>query len=121
MKVGEPIKITCTSIGSPPPVLQWGFKTQQGALREEADQDDGVLNIPSAQMSDAGEYFCMASNDHGTVFERATVTVDSGTTHDLSFDLKITTFQKMICRIRSTYCESHSQNEIVETWRRFCV
>jgi len=78
VQIGEPIKITCSATGSPPPVLHWSHGSRKGALPPGAEQDDGVLTVPSARAQDGGDYFCAASNDHGTVVEQAFVAVDSG-------------------------------------------
>lgn len=78
VKLGDPIKITCTSSGSPPPVLHWSQKSPQGSLPDTAEQDDGVLTIPHARNTDGGQYFCSASNDHGQVVESAMVDLESG-------------------------------------------
>jgi len=78
VKLGEPININCSAMGSRPLVLQWSHGSRMSALPPGAEQSNGVLTIPSVRAQDGGDYFCAASNEHGLVFEQAFVFVDSG-------------------------------------------
>lgn len=67
VRPGEPAEFQCTSGGSPPPIIMWGARAPANPLRPGIQQQDGKLTIPSAELSDAGTYYCTASNIHDTV------------------------------------------------------
>uniref|UniRef100_A0A914WHN0 Basement membrane-specific heparan sulfate proteoglycan core protein n=1 Tax=Plectus sambesii TaxID=2011161 RepID=A0A914WHN0_9BILA len=65
---GTPYDCTpCPCPGDPPPTLTWGYRTARGPLRGDVVANNGDLSIPSARLSDAGQYICTASNPYGTV------------------------------------------------------
>ena len=64
--------IQCSALGSPQPTLLW-FKDEVRVVLDSRISVDslGYLQISSVQNTDAGDYYCMASNAVGSV--RSTV------------------------------------------------
>ncbi|KAH9359779.1 hypothetical protein HPB48_007116 [Haemaphysalis longicornis] len=67
---GAPKTLFCSASGTPQPHVRW-FKDE--AVATEGLQTDGSFLIARADLSDAGEYTCEASNEAGT--DRYTVRV----------------------------------------------
>jgi hypothetical protein len=59
---GESFTFTATVSGDPVPTLQW-YKEGVGEI---AGATEEIYSVPSASMSDAGMYYCVASNEAGT-------------------------------------------------------
>ena len=60
-RVGQPINLTCTATGSPPPAITW--------FRDNAMIEDAIfqfLYIPAAKPQDRGFYYCRAVNSEGS-------------------------------------------------------
>ena len=56
--------LLCFANGLPPPVYRW---LKDGRFTSSANTSANSLQIPKVQLSDAGEYQCVASNAHGAI------------------------------------------------------
>lgn len=93
ISAGGKAVLACNAIGDPEPSISWRFgaKVIADASTSPNDDDDshykllpnGFLRIEKTDMSDAGDYECLATNTMGTVLSRpARMVVMSGGTKD---------------------------------------
>ncbi|XP_042205115.1 obscurin-like [Homarus americanus] len=81
VKEGEELRITCQTIGRPRPVVHWERKIGElwlpvdEVLGRDVDTD-GVLTVPVAAVSDAGNYRCAAKSDAGSFLAEVVVSVE---------------------------------------------
>ncbi|CAB1414345.1 unnamed protein product [Pleuronectes platessa] len=76
---GEKLSLKCHVCGSPPLKIQWMKDrkdlTSAGSTRISFSDGTACLEISPASRHDAGDYLCKASNDSGSEFCKAKVTV----------------------------------------------
>lgn len=94
---GEKLSLRCHVCGSPPLKIQWMKDrkdlTSGGSTRISFSDGTACLEISPASKHDAGDYLCKATNDAGSEFCKAKVTVkgrNSETCCYLKISVKIT-------------------------------
>ncbi|PSN35037.1 hypothetical protein C0J52_19154 [Blattella germanica] len=64
--VGLPVVLNCTATGSPTPIIRWSNKQNEILTNSKYQiQQDGSFIINNAQVTDSGEYICVAENKLG--------------------------------------------------------
>ncbi|XP_061717389.1 hemicentin-1-like isoform X2 [Cydia pomonella] len=73
---GEPVIIDCTlQKGSPQPKITWQFKPQDTTEFVPLEHEGGLLTIGTTQLSQAGEYRCLATSTEGCDEKTTTLVV----------------------------------------------
>lgn len=76
---GDKLSLRCHVCGSPPMKVQWMKDrrelTSAGSTRISFSEGTACVDISSASKHDAGDYLCKATNDAGSEFCKAKVTV----------------------------------------------
>ncbi|XP_061717387.1 hemicentin-1-like [Cydia pomonella] len=73
---GEPAIIDCTlQKGSPQPKITWQFKPQDTTEFVPLEHEGGLLTIGTTQLSQAGEYRCLATSTEGCDVKTTTLVV----------------------------------------------
>lgn len=80
---GDKLSLRCHVCGSPPLKVQWMKDrrelTSAGSIRITFSEGTACVDISSASKHDAGDYLCKATNDAGSEFCKAKVTVKGET------------------------------------------
>ncbi|XP_052760298.1 basement membrane-specific heparan sulfate proteoglycan core protein-like isoform X2 [Mya arenaria] len=63
---GNTVTFQCIASGSPPPRIEWYRGGNRELSPEATVTSDGTLRIPRAQLSDESDYYCKATNEHGS-------------------------------------------------------
>lgn len=75
----DQVVFNCKAEGNPAPVLTWGFGSANGQLLPNVRQDESRLIIDGAQIgTNEGQYFCTATNEHGSNSASGTLFVEEG-------------------------------------------
>ncbi|KAA8595402.1 hypothetical protein FQN60_012537, partial [Etheostoma spectabile] len=87
---GDKLSLRCHVCGSPPLKIQWMKDRKDlapaGSTRISFSDGTACLEIGSASSHDAGDYLCKATNDAGTEFCKAKVTVQATKTAETPAD-----------------------------------
>ena len=75
VNVGEDMILNCTVSGSPDPVYSWSFP--DSCLSCPNTSNNSVLIFTAEDITDSGEYTCVAENQHGNLSVIFHVTVTS--------------------------------------------
>ena len=75
VNVGDDFGLTCSSKSNPRPSYFWSY-IQMANVKEETEDGVSRLIIHNATGYNIGSYTCHASNERGTVFKTARVTVE---------------------------------------------
>nr|XP_045613717.1 basement membrane-specific heparan sulfate proteoglycan core protein-like isoform X12 [Procambarus clarkii] len=77
VRVGAPLDVRCFAEGSPFLQIIW-TRGPNRDLPVNVFQQNGLLSFRSAQLSDSGEYYCTATNNQGTDYDRIIINVVQG-------------------------------------------
>lgn len=75
VNVGEDVILNCTASGSPDPLYSWSFP--DSCLSCPNTSNDSVLTFTTEDVSDSGQYTCVAENEYGNLSVTFNVTVVS--------------------------------------------
>ena len=75
VNVGEDVILNCTASGSPDPVYSWSFPDSCSSCPNTSN--DSVLILTAEDVTDSGEYTCVAENTYGNLSVTFNVTVTS--------------------------------------------
>ncbi|KDR12788.1 hypothetical protein L798_13365, partial [Zootermopsis nevadensis] len=65
-RVGDTVQLRCTATGDPTPIISWSKNEEEILTNSKYEvQQDGTLLINNAQVTDNGEYTCVAENELG--------------------------------------------------------
>ena len=73
VRVNEEVILNCTVSASPDPVYSWSFPDSCSSCPHI--NNDSVLIFTAEDITDSGEYTCVAQNQYGTVAKQITIRV----------------------------------------------
>ena len=73
VNVNEEVILNCTVSASPNPVYTWSSPDSCSSCPDTSN--DSVLIFTPEDITDSGEYTCVAENDYGTVTKQITIRV----------------------------------------------
>ncbi|KAI5699533.1 hypothetical protein M8J75_004395 [Diaphorina citri] len=125
VRVGDRVEFRCDASGVPTPSLEW-IKNQRDPLNPEFHFDNGIFRIDRVQASDAGVYFCRATNEVGQDTQAVQLnvipnTADAGTNTDVFLHIEPPQYTgpggvQVILRCTAPYLPS-TENTIIK-WSR---
>lgn len=71
---GATLNIRCAAVGTPKPTIKWIVATS-GRQNRYTVLHDGTLEVPNADLTDEGNYTCIANNSYGTLNRTTTVSI----------------------------------------------
>ena len=63
MNIKEAVMLNCTALASPDPVYSWSFPDSCSSCPNTSN--DSVLIFTAEDITDSGEYTCVAENEYG--------------------------------------------------------
>ena len=75
VNVGEQVILNCTVSASPDPVYNWSLPDSCSSCPNTSN--DSVLIFTAEDITDSGEYTCVAENQYGSLLVTFTVTIIS--------------------------------------------